>query len=161
MGLEPQKDYVFAPHVDVILDKACFVGTKTHLVLVPDEKERLPTSFGEFVRGALSKTSTVESIDLGGRPPREAIGALLESPGLTLEALSSFFEGLKASWDAVQVVSLAGVSKLKVRAGMCGGSITFKKHGDLGYTAMVTNMPKAKALEVKAFYEELMAQVNA
>lgn len=161
MGLEPQKDYVFAPHVDVILDKACFVGTKTHLFLVPDEQAKLPASFGDFVREALSRTTTLESLNLGERTPREAIGELLDSPSLTHDALVSFFEGLKASWGAVQVVNLAGVTTLKVRAGMCGGSITYKKHGDLGYTAMITNMPKAKALEVKAFYDDVMAQLNA
>jgi len=161
MALVRNQDYVFAPHVDVIMDKACFVGTEEHLFLVPDEAEKLPQSFREFMGGALSRTSTIESLDLGGKTPREVIAGLLEAPDMTLDELTAFFEGLKGSWDAVQVVKIAELVKLKVRAGMCGGSVTYKAKGNFGYTAMVTKIPKPESVEVQAFYAEAMAQVNA
>lgn len=155
MALRENVEYVFAPEITVILNKACFVGTKKHMYVVPDERMAVEKSLGELFANALTRTTVLESITLGDQPPRQVIAEILAAGDTTLDSLHEFFTKLKAQWDAVVIVDLDGLDKLKVKAGFFGGSITAKQMGKMGYTAVATSIPKPQRDTIKSFYADI------
>ncbi|MBS1150048.1 MAG: hypothetical protein H6Q89_1746 [Myxococcaceae bacterium] len=156
MALRENQDYAFVPEVMVILEKACFVGTKKHMYVVPDEQVAMEKSLREFLANALSSTYVVESMRVGSKPPRERISELVRDEATTLDSLHAFFVGLKKTWDAVNIIDLELLTRLKVQAGFFGGSISAKKQGNLGYSIVVTSIPKPARNVVKQFYQPIV-----
>lgn len=156
MAISSGTDYVFAPHVDVIMEKACVIGTTNNLYLVPDRKH---IDKG-WVHAALSSTYTVESISFDGMTPREMLAALLVHDDTTLASLHEFMEHLKTQLDVVRIIDLSTLKKLKVKAGLFGGSIVFKPEGKMGYDAFVTAIPKPHKKPFAAFFGPIAEKIN-
>jgi hypothetical protein len=157
MALERNKDYVFAPVIDIITEKGTFVGTRDYLYVVPDKSE---VDEG-FLASVLSDTVTYESLQIGGKAPREYIGEILNHSDTTLESLHKFFLGLQKKWDAVNIVKLHELKKLKVMATILGGSIAIKFEGKMGFTPLISRIRKDDKYTVKNFYEEIMKEIDA
>ena len=157
MALEENKDFVFVPVVDVIMDKACMLGTREYIYRVMDQVE-VEQGFWESV---LSNTVQVQTITLGDKSPREVIQELLLAEDLTLEGLHEFMAGLLKQYKGgVQILQLEFLKSLKVSAGWFGGSITYRDEQDFGYKPLVTRIPGSHKKQVKAFYEDIAAAIN-
>ncbi len=151
MAISENNDYIFIPNVMVIMLKAFFIGTKDYFYVIPDEIE---VNRG-FLTEVLSNEIQVESYQINGKSLREYIAELLIDDKMTLDELHSFFTELKKKWEAITIFNLHRLKKLKVK-----GSILVKKEGDLGYTAVLTSMPKEYKKPVKEFYTPIVEKIN-
>ena len=145
------KDYVWVPHADVVMAKACFLGTKKYQYVIFDEM----LVEQDFIESLLSSGYQTESITLNGKSLREYIQTLLAHPETTLEIIHDFLKEIQNKWkDAIKIFDLSKVVKLKVSEGFLffPGSISAKMEGDFGYSMVVTAIPKPYKTEVKAFY---------
>lgn len=157
MALQENVDFVFVPIADQVMEKVCFVGTKTHLYVVPDEKTVAESSVKEFFANALAGVDKVESFNFGDHTPREMIAGLLATPETTLESLDEFFVNFHEKWAAVVRIEIASLKKFKVVSNIFGGSVTVKYEGKKLFTPIVTRIAgKAARKGVKAFYENIV-----
>ena len=157
MAISSGTDYVFAPHVDVVIEKCCLLGTGKYFYLIPDRKH---IDKG-WLADVLSSTYTVETITFGDSSPREIISALVVHDDTTLDSIHALMLDLKTKLDVVQIIEIASVKKLKVKAGLFGGSIVFVPEGARGYTPFVTGIPKPNKKPFEAFYAPIIAQMNS
>ena len=154
MALQENVDFVFVPVADNVMEKVCFVGTKTHLYVVPDEKTVSPTSFKQFISEALREEETVQTFNFGDYTPREVIAGLLADGETSLESLDEFFKNFKEKWDAVERIEIASLKTLKVTSSIFGGSISVRYEGKKLFSPIVTRIAsKTERRGVKAFYD--------
>lgn len=157
MALQENIDYVFVPVADQVMEKVCFVGTKTHLYVVPDQKTVAESSVKEFFTNALAGVDKVESFNFGDYTPREIIAGLLADESTTLESLDDFFQNFEQQWQAVVRIEIAKLKKLKVVSNIFGGSVTVKHEGKKLFTPIVTRIAsKTERRAVKAFYADMV-----
>lgn len=157
MALQENVDYVFVPVADQVMEKVCFVGTKTHLYVVPDQKTVAESSVGEFFANALAGVDKVESFNFGDHTPRQIIASLLADESTTLQNLDEFFENFHQQWQAVVRIEIAQLKKFKVVSNIFGGSITVKHEGKKLFTPIVTRIAsKTERRTVKAFYADIV-----
>lgn len=162
MALRRNIDYVIAPEAVVKIsgvgganDKGCFVGTKTHLYLIPNAQD---VDEG-FWKSVLSDTYKIESLHFGEKTPAQVVLELLTNPESTLESIHEFFVNLDKTWESTEIVEIASLSKLKVST-MCGGSLAFRKRGGMIYTPFIFKIGAKVNHEVKAFYAEIDKQIG-
>ncbi|AFM11338.1 hypothetical protein [Turneriella parva] len=161
MAVVKLKDYVFSPAVSVGFDaateeiKATFVGTRTNLYLVPGRRE---VEEG-FWKSVLSNTVTMESITLGDKSIPEVVQSMLLAPDTTLESLDAFFRRLQETWSSTKIVAIQDLKNLNVSA-FCGGSMAFRKQGDLVYTPFMLSLGKAYKNDIKNFYAPIAAELK-
>lgn len=154
MALQENVDYVFVPVADNVSENVCFVGTKTHLYVVPDQKTVNPSSFKQFISEALTQQETVQTYNFGDYSPREVIAGLLADNETTLESLDLFFKNFKDKWDAVLRIEIATLKTLKVTSSIFGGSISVRYEGKKLFSPIVTRIAgKVERRGVKAFYD--------
>lgn len=157
MALQENTDYVFIPVADQVMEKVCFVGTKTHLYVVPDQKTVAESSVKEFFVNALAGVDKVESFNFGDSTPREIIAELLTTSETTLDSLDEFFKNFHEKWSAVVRLEIASLNKFKVVSNLFGGSISIRHEGKKLFTPIITRIAgKADRKRVKAFYEGII-----
>jgi hypothetical protein len=157
MAITHSHDFVFAPAVQVVMDPACFIGTKDWLCVIPDAVE---VDRGWVASVLTPDQQQLESMSIDGKAPRQYLLALTQDPSTTPQSLRAFVGGLAQQWSAVTFVEIANLAKLKVKAGWLGGSIIVKLQGNMGFTPLVTSIPKPERNLIKAFYEDVMTRVN-
>ncbi|MCP4438639.1 MAG: hypothetical protein GY810_06805 [Aureispira sp.] len=151
MAIIATKDYVFVPTVDIVMDKACFVGTKTHMYIVLDNVQ---VDRGFWIE-ALANDNLMEKMTFDGQAPKKYIAELLTQNNLNLEQLHSFFERFGQKWpDGVKIYDLSKAKTMKVKKGfwIFGGSIVIKFEGDMGFTLITNRIPRPNNVEVSTFY---------
>ena len=151
MPLLERSDYVYAPTVDIVMDKACLVGTKTHAYVVMD---KVAVDRG-FLTEVLSSDTLEESITMEGESVRNHVRHLLSHADTTLDTVSGFFEGLKERWkDGVHIYDLGKAKRIKANKGLwvMPGSMLVKFEGDMGYTIVATGIPKPHKVHFAEFY---------
>ena len=151
MPLQEGTDYVYAPTVDVVMDKACLVGTNTHTYVVMDKV----TIDRGVLTEVLSKNTLQESITMGGESVRNHLRHLLSHADTTLDTLSGFFEKLKERWtQGVHIYDLSKAKRIKANKGLwvLPGSMLVKFEGNMGFTIIATGIPKPSKLHVAEFY---------
>jgi len=155
------QDYVFSPAVSVGFDaateeiKATFVGTRTTLYLVPGRRE---VEEG-FWKSVLSSTVTMESLTLGDKSIPEVVQSMLLAPDTTLESLDAFFRKLQENWSSTKIIAIQDLKNMTVSA-FCGGSMAFRKQGDLVYTPFMLSLGKAYKNDIKNFYAPIAAELK-
>lgn len=154
MALQENVDFVFIPVADQITEKVCFVGTKTHLYVIPDQKTVMESSVKEFFVNAFAGVDKVESFNFGDKTPRDVVAELLLAPDTTLESLDEFFKAFHEKWSAVVCIEIASLNKFKVVSNIFGGSISIRHQGKTLFKPIVTRIAgKVQRKGVKAFYE--------
>jgi hypothetical protein len=150
-------DCVFAPQVSFgIDDDACFVGTKTHVYVVPDAICAGAKGIRQALVAAMSDAYTVESCPIQATSAPAFIAELLGAPQTTLASLQAFLTRLKEGWEEMKAVEIATVKKLKVKAGALGGTVSVKYRGKLFYSTLVTRFKGGEKYKVKAFYDDVI-----
>jgi hypothetical protein len=153
-------EYVYAPTVDIELRgqhfiKGSFIGTKTHLYLVPHESAAKSTSLKDFFIDGLSNTIRLERFSVGDKKLHEIMPEILQDPEMDLAGLDTFMIEMKNKWDAIKRVEIASLGKLKVTSNFFGGSISYKNKGDILYSHFIMSIPGSHRKLVKAFYKEI------
>ena len=149
MPLQPNTDYVYVPTVDVTDEilatgatKACLVGTKGFLFIVPVSAVNIQP------RGGIETWWKI-----GTQDPRTAVEAMLADPGLTLEQLEKALQGLLAGMPQRRVLNVHDAEKFQIKTGWLTGGLTFKLPGEARKTLNLRG--KENKLAVKAFYAGL------
>ena len=157
MTIREDVDYVFAPQVSFgIDDDASFVGTKTHVYVVPDTICAGAKGIRQALASAMSEDYTVESCPIQATAAPAFLTELLRDPQTTLESLTTFMARLQDGWADMKAVTIADVKKLKVKAGAISGTVSVKYRGKLFYSALVTRFKGGEKHKVKAFYDDVI-----
>ncbi|MBV6492439.1 MAG: hypothetical protein LDLANPLL_00433 [Turneriella sp.] len=163
MALQKNIDYVVAPGVQISVGadsdysgQGCFVGTKSRMYLIPNTQD---VDEG-FWASVLSDTYKIESLQFGKKTPSQMVVEVLARPESTLESIHEFFLNLAKTWKSTQIVEISDLKNLKIST-FCGGSVMFRKQGDLIYTPFIMSIGKASKNDVKNFFKDIEAQLAA
>jgi hypothetical protein len=148
MALQANQDYVYVPTIDVneglmtgTITKACLVGTKKFLFVVPME--------AVHAQGTFMGDTTKWTLDAAN--PRESVEKLLAQDDLTVEQLEETLKGLLEGDEQRRVFELGSVEKFQVKTGWLSGGVHIQVPGEGKKAMNIRGKEHKQALG--AFYE--------
>lgn len=152
MGLTAARDYVFSPHIRVVLpgagvSRACVIITRAAMYMIP---------YVAITGSGVTITRT--TVTIGGVPPAQWVASLLADPNMSAPQLDQVLAAQCAQIGGAVAKPLAAFRRIKIRSGFFGRGLRLSERAEgLWGKPFVENFgwrtPKDEVAKYSAFFQ--------